>query len=147
MKIAAGRFDRFLLMVGLIVFLWMAFFGAPHSVMGMEQKSDGAMGACIFDGKAETCTMSISQHLSSWQGLFTAPAPEKTQALLALLALIGIIFTAVLALRRHFALQMNHSAHRWRAYVKQSSLLAIFNPLREAFSRGILNPKIYRSAR
>lgn len=143
MKITIRRFGRVLLLVGLTLFLWAAFFGAPHSALGMGAHGDGAMSRCIFDGKAEKmCTMSISQHLSSWQGLLTATAPEKAHAL-TLLALLAVAFGAVLVVRRHIALLLNYYAYQWRVFLKQNSLLVIFNPLQEAFSQGILNPKLY----
>lgn len=142
MKIAAEKLGRFLLVFGLIAFLWVAFFGAPHSAAGMEERSDGTMSGCIFDGKEETCTMSLSQHLSSWQGLFTATAPEKATAL-SLLALLAAAFAAVFVVRRHFALLLHRVAHRWKVSLRQNSLLVIFDPLQEALSQGILNPKLY----
>lgn len=142
MKIVAEKFGRLLLLVGLVAFLWTAFFGVSHSALGMEAQSNGAMSGCIFDGKAETCTMSISQHLSSWQGLLTATAPEKAHAL-TLLALLAVAFGAVLVVHRHIASLLNYYAYQWKVFLKHNSLLVIFNPLQEAFSQGILNPKLY----
>lgn len=143
MRITAGQFSRFLLLLGLTAFLWAVFFGASHSAMAMEQYNDGTqMGSCLFDGTAKPCTMSFSQHLSSWQGLFTAVTPEKATALV-LLALLAVIFAAALALHRYFTLPLKHVAYRWKLYIRQRSLLVIFNPLREVFSQGILNPKLY----
>lgn len=143
MEIATKKFGRFLLVLGLIALISVAFFGASQA-MGMKQRSDGTMSGCLFDGKAEICIMSFSQHLSNWQGMFAATTPEKINVL-ALLALIAALFAAVALLRRHVLSLLNYYANRWRFYIKQNSLLVIFNPLQEAFSQGILNPKIYSS--
>lgn len=144
MSFASRKFGTFLAIAGLSAFLLIHLFGAD-SAFNMEVRKDGTMSGCLFDGKAEICTMSFSQHLSSWQGMFAATTPEKINAL-ALLALIAVLFTAVAALRQHVASLLNYYANRWRFYIKQSSSLAIFNPLQEAFSQGILNPKIYNIA-
>lgn len=141
MEIATKKLSRFLLVFGLIAFLSVAFFGMSQS-MGMEKRADGTMGGCIFDGRAEMCAMSFTEHLSAWQNMFTTTAPQQV-LILALLILLAVVFVAVAILKRNLFLLFSYYATRWRLYIRHNPELSLFNPLREAFARGILNPKIY----
>lgn len=142
MEIATKKFSRFLLVLGLIAFLTVAFFGISGSMMGMEKRSDGTMGGCIFDGRAEICAMNIVEHLSHWQSMLTAPTPQKALAF-ALLLLLAVVFVAVAIFKRNLLLLFSYYTTRWRLYIRNNPELSLFDNLREAFSQGILNPKIY----
>ena len=135
------KFSRFVLVFGLIAFLSVAFFGASLS-MGMGMKDDGTMGGCLFTGMEEICTMKFDEHLAQWQSMFTTTAPQKALAF-ALLLLLAVVFVAVAIFKRNLLLLFSHHATRWRLYIRHNPELSLFNPLREAFSQGILNPKIY----
>ena len=142
MEIATTKkFTRFLLGLILIAFLSVTFFGMSQAMMGMEKRSDGTMSGCMFSGTA-ICKMTFSEHLASWQGMFTATNPQKVIAL-TLLALLAVMFVAVIILKKNLFLLFSYYATRWRLFRKQNPHLSLFNPLREAFSKGILNPKIY----
>ncbi len=134
-----STFSSRVAMLVLATFLVVAFFGAFYSP-GMEKRSDGMMSGCMFSAK--NCTMTIGQHFSQWQSMFTTTAPQKATSL-ALLILLTISFIAVAILRRNLLLLSNHYTIRWRLYIRQYLRLWLFNPLGEAFSQGILNPKIY----
>ncbi len=142
MEIAAKKFTRFILGFALIAFLSAAFFSMSQKMMGMEKQADGKMGGCLFSGKAEICTMTFSEHFAHWQAMFTTVAPQKALAL-ALLLLLAVVFVAVGIFKRNLLLLFSYHVTRWRLYIKQNPNLSLFNPLREAFSQGILNPKIY----
>lgn len=139
------KFARFFLGFVLIALLTVAFFGMSQSMMGMDKRVDGTMSGCMFSGQAEICTMTFSEHLAHWQGMFTTTAPQKALAFV-LLILLAMVFAAVVILKRNLFLLFNYYATRWWLYIKNNSHLLLFNPLREAFSQGILNPKIFESA-
>lgn len=146
MEIATKKFGRFLLILGLIAFLSVAFFGVSQSMMGMEKRSDGTMGGCLFTGMDEICTMKFEEHLAQWQNMFTTTVPQKALALallLLLLLLLAVVFVAVAIFKRNLLLFFSYHTTRWRLYIRHNPELSLFNHLREAFSRGILNPKIY----
>jgi hypothetical protein len=143
MNLTSRKFAAFLAIISLFAFLSVLLFGISHT-FGMEMRENGTMGGCLFDGKAEICPMAFSEHLSRWQGMFTA-IPQKADVLITLFLLISAFGAFLLFnLRRHLLLLMfSRLSDRWRLYIKQNPHLSLFNHLREAFSQGILNPKIY----
>ena len=141
MEIATKKFARFLLGLALIAFLSVAFFGASQT-MAMEKQSDGTMGGCLFTGMEEICKMSFTEHLTQWQSMFTTTVTQNAFTVILLL-LLAVVFVTVGIFKRNLLLLSSYHATRWRLYIKQNPNLSLFNPLREAFSQGILNPKIY----
>lgn len=141
MEIAIKKLARFLLVFGLTAFIAVSFFGISLT-MGMEMRDDGSMGGCLFDGRAEICAMNFAEHISQWQSMFTFTTPQKALTF-ALLLLLTVVFVAVAILKRNLLLLFSYYTTRWRLYIKHNPELSLFNPLREAFARGILNPKIY----
>ncbi len=125
--------------LSLTALLFVAVFGTSHAMaMGMEMRGDGTMSGCLFDGRAEICPMTIFEHLSRWQGMFTTIL-QKTYFLIQFVLL-------AFAFRQHLLLLFAYLSDRWRLYLKQNPHIPLFDPLRETFSQGILNPKIYESA-
>ena len=143
--VASKKFARFLLVFALIAFLLVAFFGISQS-MGMGKQNNGKMDGCIFTGKVEICTMTFSEHISHWQSLFTATTPQNSLALV-LLILLAVVFVVIAIFKRNLLLLFNYYTARWRFYVRNNPELSLFDPIKEAFSQGILNPKIYEPAR
>lgn len=141
MEIATKKSGRLLLVVGLIAFLSVAFFGMSQS-MGMEQRSDGNMGGCLFTGIEKICKMTFTEHFIQWQNMFTTTV-TKNAFTAVLLLLLTAVFVAVAIFKRNLLLLSNYYATRWKLYIRHNPNLSLFNPLREAFSQGILNPKIY----
>ncbi|MBI4114483.1 MAG: hypothetical protein HY445_01420, partial [Candidatus Niyogibacteria bacterium] len=132
----------YLAMLGLTAFIVVGLFGLGHTA-GMRANDDGNMEGCIFTGKTMLCQMGIIEHISLWQGMFTA-TPQKVYALLALVVLlIAAVFVVIHYLR--------HSADREQIissylYILRHPDISLFDPLRRAFSRGIIHPKIYKFA-
>lgn len=141
MEIATKKFSRFLIALGLTAFIAVSFFGISLT-MGMEKTADGSMGGCLFTGMEEICEMNFTQHLTQWQSMFTTTAPQKALAF-ALLLLLAVVFVTVGIFKRNLLLLFSYYATRWRLYIRDNPNLSLFNHLREAFSQGILNPKIY----
>jgi hypothetical protein len=141
MEIATKKLGRLLLTLGLIAFLVVAFFGASKS-MSMEMRDDGTMGGCLFTGMDAICTMKLEEHLTQWQSMFTTTDPQKALTFV-LLILLAVVFVTVSIFKRNLLLLFSYYTTRWRLYIKHNPALSLFNSLREAFSQGILNPKIY----
>ncbi|MBI2075099.1 MAG: hypothetical protein HYT82_00330 [Candidatus Harrisonbacteria bacterium] len=133
-----------LLIFGISAFLAVGIFGMSYA-SDMNMKGDGTMSGCLFDGRAEICPMTFAEHLSHWQGMFTA-IPQKANLFVMLLALILVVGAlAFFILKQHQLLLLKYFLDRWRLYLKQNPHILSFHHLREAFSQGILNPKIYAS--
>lgn len=129
-----------LLTLIIISFAAMAAFGLGH-MSGMIANESGDMAGCIFTGKTMLCNMSVVEHISLWQSMLTA-IPQENLTILALLTLlVTVIFitTNMLAPPR----LSGSEALTKRLYLRGHPDLLLFNPLQEAFSQGILNPKIY----
>ena len=145
MEIATKKFRRILLALTTVGFLWVSVFGLVHSMNDMKMNSDGIMSGCLFSGQATVCTMNFAEHIDHWQAMFTT-LPQKAGLLeLMILALVLTVVAVIFGPRLLF----EHSGllySRQRLYIKQNPHILLFNSLREAFSQGILNPKIYDSA-
>lgn len=141
MNIAAKKWSRFLLVLGLVAFLAVLLSGPSHS-MGMEKQSDGTMSGCLFIGMDELCAMTSAEHLAAWQSMFAATAPQKA-LVFSLLILFALIFVFVLVHTRRLFLPWSDYIIHFRLYIRHNPHLSLFDPLKEAFSQGLLNPKIY----
>lgn len=137
---SSKKFAISLITVGLLSFATLSLFGLGH-MSGMEANKDGNMEGCIFTGKTMLCKMGIVEHISLWQGMFTA-MPQESLLFMALL----ILLVAVIFVTKNFLAPprlSNSEALAKRLYLKEHPNLSLFNPLKEAFSQGILNPKIH----
>lgn len=119
-------------------------FGLAHQSFGMSVNNEGRMTGCLFDGRSEICTMSFSQHIQAWQSMFTA-TPVLTTPLM-LLSLISALIALAVICRFRIANAAEKAMEMSWLYLRQLLDISIFNPLRYAFSQGILNPKIYNTA-
>lgn len=134
------KLDRILTFSGLLAFVLLGIFGLGH-FSGMPINEGGEMDGCIFAGGTMLCKMSVIEHIALWQSMFTA-VPQESATVFVLLALfIAVIFTIknILAPPRLF----KHNALAYKLYLARHPDLPLFNPLKEALSRGIINPKIY----
>lgn len=91
----------------------------------------------------ECCNTSISKNIDSWKNIILT-APDKMRDSLALLVLgLALIFGySWLSLRNRHP-SMEPDVGRLCLYIRQNPDLILFNHLKIAFARGILNPKIY----
>ena len=132
------KFLKFLIAFVAIAMLLFGFSG--FGMMGMDMSNP--MVNCPFAGHSMSiCKMNPMEHIQEWQSTFTTlPAKDTLSSLisilLALLALFGLRFF------KKFSL---HNQPWPEVYINPFYLRKhqIFDPLREAFSNGILNPKIF----
>ena len=102
-------------------------------LMGMADMKDGP--PCGMDHSTELCPMMLNEHLGFWQKILV-PTASNMSALFLL-----IILVVVFSLRDAAALE---AAHRIRFFRYNANLAPpLVDYLRQAFSNGILHPKIY----
>lgn len=123
----------YLLPVAAFAFFFAASFGVMH--MGMTMDADGHMHDCPFMAMTVMCDMTPSQHMSAWQSAFATVAKDMYAALLLALALFTL-WRPLVRLRP----VPRMVPIRYRTDV-EVTLYA--NPLKEAFARGIVHPKVF----
>ena len=126
----------------LTILLATSFLGVAKTDMAMVSDGQMALGNCFMHGMTEAlCQMNPLEHIAAWQSMFTA-VPNQNNALMLLLALLALVLGA-LFLRSH------RSRGTSKVLVSQSSFtyykrhVPIISSLQEAFSSGILHPKLY----
>lgn len=143
MIVSSRKLAVSLLTLGFFTFVILSIFGLGH-MSNMETTKDGAMEGCVFTEKTMLCKMGIVEHISLWQGMFTAMPQESLMFIALLILLMAVIFVTknILAPPR----LSRSEALTKRLYLRKNPDLLLFDFLKEAFSRGILNPKIYNPA-
>lgn len=97
---------------------------------------DGTMHNCPYMGVAALCNMTPLEHLSQWQQMFSATAQQLfTLALLSAFALLVTLFFV-----KDFFTSIESPPRGMSQYKYRER---IFDPLRLAFARGIVHPKVY----
>ncbi len=122
-------------------FLWLGAFGLIFHSGGM--KTAMATNGCLFDGGHEVCAMDVSEHVSVWQGMFTGLPQTIDLTTLMLLALAFVV--GVTLVKKLFSGPAELAIDRAKLYFKSHERLPFFYYLKEIFSAGILNSKIYAS--
>jgi hypothetical protein len=126
---------------GVVAFAIMAFFavGILGLTYGMPMDSSGQMSNCPFLGVTALCKMNPLAHMAAWQNMFAA-VPSKTAGALAALFLLALFAVALL---RDF---WNIKELKLVPVVSQrfrEKIFVVSSSLQEAFSSGILHPKIF----
>jgi len=131
--------SRILAITGVLTLMFVAVLGVG---MGMNMRSNGSMAGCLFmNHPGALCPMNALEHVARWQKIFSAiPALRLLYISLFALQLLYILSSSLLT---NFKPDLKRTLH---ALVKDNKLLIFFDYLILAFSRGILNPKIYESA-
>ena len=130
--------------VGILIaaFLATSFLGIAKMDMAMGMDGQMSSGNCFMPGMTEVlCQMNPLEHIASWQSMFTA-IPSQNDFVLLLLALLALALGA-------FFIRSYHSTAPPEILVLQPAFayykrrIPIVHPLQEAFSNGILHPKIF----
>lgn len=120
-----------------LLFLGAMFGGLFHMTMSMDMT--GNMIGCPYMTHEEVlCSMSVFDHIGSWQSAFSAVIPSLTLLLSALVAAVLILSVAPNLLLKHKFREPPLSRellHRTYSYSSR--------PLQELFSNGILHPKLF----
>lgn len=129
--------SKLVLIFGLATFLSLGIFSMSDSIMSTM---DGNVN-CPFGGHSMAiCQMNPMEHIQEWQSMFTM---LPTQNLLSLLfALFAFLAISKLRFWSKFSIPEPPLLLSKNQYTLTNSF-QIFDPLKEAFSSGILNPKIF----
>lgn len=124
----------------LAAFVSLSVLGLWH-MDGMTANEEGGMGGCVFIGKAMFCKMTVIEHISLWQRMFTVLPQDTSMFFASLVFSAALVFTAknILAPPKNYA-----PAHK--LFLTNRQNFSSFNYLKEAFSQGILHPKIFENA-
>ena len=136
------KFPIILTTLGVLTFGFVCTGMASHA--SMHNTGMNSFGVIISGAnQQECCNTSISKNIDTWKNI-TLVVPDKVRDSLMLLAL-GLALAlggSWLSFRdRHFLPDLDIG--RLRLYVQQNPNIPLFNHLKLAFARGILNPKLY----
>lgn len=125
-----------------IAFIIALFFSslALFSHVGiMGDKEMMAMNTCPFStGVSTLCSMTPLEHIETWQGMFAA-IPVNDMFTIFLLLVVTVVIAPMFSRFSTDFLGVQLQKYQL-AYVRS---FVIPRPLHKAFSRGILNPKIF----
>ena len=139
MTILQKNIIKTLFCFGFISFLFMSSFGLSHFSMHMGIDGKMSMDDCPFMIGTSLCTMNPFEHISLWQSMFIA-LPHQNSVVLYVLLLSVFIFYHIY-FRYLFSPPQNIlSVTLSRLY--QATFIST-SYLHEAFSSGILNPKLF----
>lgn len=100
-----------------------------------EMMMDGDMTHCPYMGVAALCDMSPLEHLSQWQMTFSTTVQQFATAALLLLLAFAILRSLIGRLTAPKRIEAFVPRYRYR--------VRNFDPLRLAFARGIIHPKVF----
>lgn len=133
---------RFLLLIGVIAFLLVGLLGFSQAEMITGPDGDMSSSDCFMPGMtASLCQMNPLEHISTWQNMFTA-VPSQSDIFLLLAVLLALVSSVVfLHSYRNMAPQRVLALQPSLTYYKRH--VPIVSSLQEAFSSGILHPKLF----
>lgn len=136
------KFPVFILTIWALLFgfVCVGMFHEPSMKMGMTTSNSTLMA---ITGEQSCCGTNMSQHIQSWKDTFLA-VPQGVRDALMLLVLglaLALGYAWFSSKDRH--LLFDPDIGGLQLYVRQNPDIELFNYLKLAFARGILNPKIY----
>lgn len=123
--------NKFLVIYLVLAFTLISLFGLWNHY-NMEMDSTGAVNTCNFVSQP-ACSMSVTKHVAMWQSFFTSPDISYLTFLFLLTIFIIVYFTTTKILKEILKICQ---------YLKYFCV-SLVNYLTQAFSQGILNPKVY----
>jgi hypothetical protein len=135
------KFSKVILLFAILTFFSVGFLGLGHTNMTMSPSEEMPSGKCFMPGMTEVmCQMNPFEHIAAWQSMFTA-VPSQNDVLLLLVALLALALGALCITSRSTAPPKVSTSQPLFSYHRRR--IPIFDPLQEAFSNGILHPKIF----
>ena len=132
------KFPVVLITLGVLVFGFTCVGIIKHASMHNADMSSVAMTS---SNNQECCNTNISKHIGSWKDTLLVVPRDMRDGLLILI--LGLIATLTVGLFKAQHLLSDYRLQFYRLYARDNPDLALFNHLKLAFARGILNPKIY----
>ncbi len=138
MELKPVHAKKSILAIGIVIFFVISIFGLPLS--GMSMNMEGEMIGCPYMdmGEASICHMSLFEHISMWQTAFASVIAEHGSLSLLVLLAIALALTLTHLLRSQRQIAVLPVDHRLRRREVKRSVF-----FQEAFSNGILNPKLF----
>lgn len=129
-----------LITIGILLFGFVCTGMFSKASMDMSQMD---MGMISSEHNQPCCTIGVGHHISSWKEVVLT-LPDKTRdawtlLLLGLALIFGYSWVSLWNRRPSLDLDVGHL----RLYERDNPDILLFNHLKLAFARGILNPKIY----
>ena len=126
---------------------WTLLFGffcvGMFHEKSMSMDISSAQAMLSVQSEESCCGTTMSQHIESW-GSIPLALPQGSRDSLVLFALgLALVFAYSWISFRDRYPSFDSDAIGLRLYVQQNPDIPIFNPLRLAFARGILHPKLY----
>ena len=91
----------------------------------------------------QCCSLGVGHNVDSWKNIILI-IPNKMRSILDLLALgSALIIGCALVSLRNRQLSSNLGIGRLRIYLREHPNIALFNHLKLALARGVLNPKVF----
>jgi hypothetical protein len=115
------------------ILFFVSFLGA---CLAFTMEHDMPMtGDCLYiTGRSMVCPIGLGERLDAWKGALIA------QPMKFFTGSVAIVFLMIAFFASSILLAARTSPKRiWREWI----LLSLFLPLRRAFARGILHPKVY----
>jgi hypothetical protein len=131
---------KYSLILGVFTFLSVGFLGLSHADMTMGPNGQMSSNCPFMPGMASLCQMNPLEHIAAWQNMFTA-VPSQNDVLLLLASLLALALGALCITRYGTAPPKVFASQSSFVYYKR--YIPIVSPLREAFSNGILHPKLF----
>lgn len=139
--------QKLIILSVVLLTVWTLLFG--FLCVGMFYEKSMHMGmsniqtVSSITSEESCCGTTMSQHIESWRSTFLA-VPQAVRDTLTLLALgLALVFAYSWISFRDRYPTLDPDIGGLRLYVQQNPDIAIFNHLKLAFARGILNPKLY----
>lgn len=129
---------KVLFWIGILAILLIPSLGLIHFNMQMGMDGKMSMSDCPFMVGSSLCTMTPLQHISIWRNMFTTLPSQDT--ILQFFLIFSTFVFCFIFFRQVFSPPKNSfylSRNRYLRYIFPT------NYLREAFSSGILNPKLF----
>ncbi len=118
-----------------IVFVFVALFGLKLSMISHDP--DMMPGCPFMNNESSLCAMSIMEHFSGWQKIFTANSISQ-------MSNISFIYFAMIFFMASIMLQyLLLIAHKYKLYKLERPHIDNFSFYKYFFSQGILHPKIF----
>lgn len=117
-----------------------SLFGSWHFA-DMQKDGSGEMEGCPLAGMAALCQMSAMEHIMKWQSMFSGLPHENNQ-----LSLVNTLFVLAVFLFSTVLWPRGQDRANKEIYIQRTGELPETNYLQSAFSRGILNAKVYETA-
>ena len=127
----------FLLIIMLISLGVFALFG-----MYMPMQEEGGTTPCPWmAGDTTLCVMDIAAHLETWQGILSVPFAMGMS--LMMLMMVGVLLLRLNARMLPVLIRSKKIGLPQQSVLWHAAEISITHTILQAFSRGILHPKIF----